>query len=202
MHLQLRYSPASPFVRKVLVCAHETDLTDRIELIPTDVWAPDCDIGRDNPLGKVPALIGPDGTFIGSLLCCEYLDSLHKRQPLIPSAPAERWPALRVHALADGVMEAAVAHVIERFRRPRALVYDGYLERQIGKIDRTLDAIQTVMPLLGERVDIATISVACALGYLDFRLPQLDWRRDRPALASWNAAFSARPSLQATTPHL
>jgi glutathione S-transferase len=202
MQLQLRYSPLSPFVRKVLVFAHETGLADQIELIPTDVWASDSDIVRDNPLGKVPALIGPDGTFIGSLLCCEYLDTLHAGKRLIPIAPAERWPALQLHALADGVMEAAVAHVIERLRRPAALVHDGYLERQTAKIRRTLHALQIAVPIVSERVDIAAITISCALGYLDLRLPQLEWRRDHPTLALWNATFSSRPSLAMTTPTL
>ena len=199
MLLQLRYTSASPFVRKVLVFAHETGLADQIELIPTDVWALDSDIVRDNPLGKVPALIGPDGTFVGSLLCCEYLDTLHAGKRLIPLAPERRWPALQFHALADGVMDAAVAHVIERLRRPAALVHAGYLERQTAKIRRTLEVLQDAVPVFGERVDIAAITVSCALGYLDLRLPQLEWRRDHPALALWNATFSARPSLAMTT---
>jgi len=200
--LQLRYAPASPFVRKVLVFAHETGLAERIELAPADVWAPDSDILRDNPLGKVPALIGPDGTFIGSTLCCEYLDSLHDGPHRIPVNPAERWPMLQLHALADGIMEAAVAYVIERLRRPPAFVYGGYLDRQASKISCTLDAIEIGVSAFRELVDLATITLACALGYLDFRLPQLEWRRGRPELAQWETAFSARPSLMATLPHL
>jgi glutathione S-transferase len=83
----LRYSPASPFVRKVVVFAHETGLADRIELVPTDVWAPDSNIFRDNPLGKVPALVSDDGTFIGSALCCDDLETLHGGSRLIPAVP-------------------------------------------------------------------------------------------------------------------
>jgi glutathione S-transferase len=200
--LQLRYSAASPFVRKVLVFAHETGLADRIELAPTDVWAPDSDILRDNPLGRVPALIAPDGTFIGSTLCCEYLDTLHSGPHLIPVDSAERWPILQLHALADGIMEAAVAHVIEQLRRPAAFIYDGYLERQRSKISSTLDAVEIGVSAFRELVNLATITLACALGYLDFRLPQLEWRRGRPELAQWETVFSARPSLLATPPHL
>ena len=202
MSLRLRYSPSSPFVRKVLVLAHETGLADRIELIPTDVWASDSDIARDNPLGKVPALVAPEGTFIGSLLCCEYLDTLHVKGRLIPIAAAERWPVLQLHALADGVMEAAVAHVVERLRRPAAFIHEDYLQRQTDKIKRALDALQIATSRLGQRVDIATITLACALGYLDFRLPEFDWRRDRSALALWEKDFSTRPSLVATRPQL
>jgi len=200
--LKLRHSPASPFVRKVLVFAHETGLAERIERVATDVWAPDSDIQRDNPLGKVPALITNDGTFIGSLLCCEYLDTVHGGRRLIPTAPAERWPVLQLHALADGIMEAAVARVVEAVRRPKEFIYQGNLDRQEAKLRHALDAIEAPAGALGERVDIATLTLACALAYLDFRLPQLDWRRGRPTAARWHAGFAARPSMMATQPRL
>jgi glutathione S-transferase len=202
MSLRLRYSPASPFVRKVLVFAHEAGIADRIERISTDVWAEDTDLYRDNPLGKVPALLSDDGTFIGSTLCCDYLDALHGGRRLIPIEPRERWPVLQLHALADGVMEAAVARVVEALRRPKTLVYQGNIDRQTAKIARTLDAVETQARSLGDRVDLATITLACAVGYLDFRLPDLDWRRGRGAIALWYAGFEARPSMTATTPRL
>lgn len=201
MTLQLRYSPASPFVRKVVVFAHEAGLADRLELVRTDVWAPDTDIFRDNPLGKVPTLVSDDGTFIGSLLCCDYLDTLHKGKRLIPPAGPQRWRVLQLHALADGVIEAGVARVVEQIRRPEALVFQGFLDRQADKIRRALDALEAQAASLGERVDLATITLGCALGYLDFRLPQLEWRHGRTALERWEAGFAARPSMVATTPH-
>jgi glutathione S-transferase len=200
MTLKLRYSPASPFVRKVLVFAHETGLAARIELVPTDVWAPDSSIFSDNPLGKVPALVSADGTFIGSALCCDYLDTLHAGRRLIPVEPGERWRVLQLHALADGIMEAAVARVVEELRRPKALVFQGNLDRQAEKIRRALDAIERKAATLGERVTLATIALGCALGYLDFRLPLLAWRTRRPALAVWDSVFAARPAMKATKP--
>jgi glutathione S-transferase len=200
MTLKLRYSPASPFVRKVLVFAHETGLAARIELVPTDVWAPDSSIFSDNPLGKVPALVSADGTFIGSALCCDYLDTLHGGRRLIPVEPGERWRVLQLHALADGIMEAAVARVVEELRRPKALVFQGNLDRQAQKIRRALDAIEPKAATLGERVTLATITLGCALGYLDFRLPLLAWRTGRPALAVWDSVFAARPAMKATKP--
>jgi glutathione S-transferase len=200
MTLKLRYSPASPFVRKVLVFAHETGLAARIELVPTDVWAPDSSIFSDNPLGKVPALVSADGTFIGSALCCDYLDTLHGGRRLIPVEPGERWRVLQLHALADGIMEAAVARVVEELRRPKALVFQGNLDRQAEKIRRALDAIEPKAATLGERVTLATITLGCALGYLDFRLPLLAWRTGRPALAVWDSVFAARPAMKATKP--
>jgi len=199
MSLKLWYSPASPFVRKVLVFAHEAGLAEAITLVPGDVWSPQTEITRDNPLGKVPALVTPDGVFAGSYLCCEYLDTLHAGTRLIPTAARERWPVLQLHAFADGIIEAAVATVIEQLRRPKELVYQGTLDRQSAKITRTLDKIAP-MPLL-QAPDIATITLGCALGYLDFRMPQLEWRNGRSALSLWYEVFSARKSMQATVPH-
>jgi len=199
MPLKLWYSPASPFVRKVLVFAHEAGLADSIALVPGDVWAAEPEINKENPLGKVPALVSPDGVFAGSYLCCEYLDSLHAGARLIPSDPRERWPVLQLHAFADGIIEAAVATVIETVRRPKEFLYQGMVERQGAKINRTLDRIATMA--LKQTPDIATITLGCALGYIDFRLPQLAWRDGRATLGKWYDTFSARKSMQATVPH-
>jgi len=199
MSMKLWYSPASPFVRKVLVFAHEAGLADSIALVPGDVWAAETAVIKDNPLGKVPALLTPDGVFAGSYLCCEYLDSLHAGARLIPPDPRERWPVLQLHAFADGIIEAAVATVIEQLRRPKEFVYQGMLERQSARINRTLDRIATMA--LPQTADIATITLGCALGYLDFRMPQLHWRDRRAALKLWYEPFAARKSMQATLPH-
>ena len=94
--MKLRYSPASPHVRKVAVVAHETGLIDRLEIVPTNVWASDTDIGRDNPLGKVPALTTDGGEVLfDSPVICEYLDSLHDGAKLYPPSGGARWTALR-----------------------------------------------------------------------------------------------------------
>jgi glutathione S-transferase len=199
--MKLRYSSASPFVRKVLVFAHETGLAGQIECVKTDVWAEGSDIVKDNPLGKVPALITPDGTFIGSALCCEYLDTLHTGRRLIPAEAPQRWRVLQQHSLADGIIEAAVAYIVETIRRPEALIYAGMQERQRAKILRTLDMIEAAGDLQGD-IDLASITLGCALGYLDFRHPNIDWRQSRPALASWFAAFDERASMRATKPYL
>lgn len=200
MTMKLWYSPASPFVRKVLVFAHETGLADSIELVPGNVWEPDTGITLDNPLGKVPALVTPEGVFAGSYLCCEYLDSLHAGPRLIPLAPQERWPVLQLHAFADGIIEATVAAIVEQLRRPKEFVYQGTLDRQNAKIILTLDRIASMK--LAQTSNIATIALGCALGYLDFRAPQLAWREGRGALSLWFETFSARKSMQATVPHV
>jgi glutathione S-transferase len=200
--LRLRYSPASPFARKVRVVAAELGLSGRFELAACDVWAPNSDIAADNPLGKVPVLVTSDGAFIGSTLCCEYLDSLQGAPRLVPLAPADRWRVLQLHALADGIMEAAVAHVTEELRRPPQFVYAEFLERQRIKIRRALDVVDAQADALGDRVDLATITLGCALGYLDFRLPQFNWRRGRDGLARWYEVMAMRPSMMATRPAL
>lgn len=199
MSLKLWYSPASPFVRKVMVFAHEVGLADSIVLVTGDVWAPETEITKDNPLGKVPALVTPDGVFPGSYLCCEYLDSMHAGPRLIPTDPRERWPVLQLHAFADGIIEAAVASVVEQLRRPKEFVYQGTLDRQSGKINRTLDKIASMA--LTQAPDIATVTLGCALGYLDFRMPQLVWRDGRAELSQWYELFSARKSMLVTRPH-
>lgn len=199
MSLKLWHSPASPFVRKVMVFAHETGLADSIALVPGKVWDADSAIVKENPLGKVPALATPEGVFAGSYLCCEYLESLHPGPRLIPPGAPERWPVMQLHAFADGIIEAAVAHVVESVRRPKEFVYQGMLDRQAEKIGRTLDRIASLS--VAQSPDIATITLGCALGYLDFRLLQLSWREGRSALGQWYAMFSARKSMQATVPH-
>jgi glutathione S-transferase len=198
MSMKLWYSPASPFVRKVMVFAHEVGLADSIAFATGDVWSPNSPITNDNPLGKVPALVTPDGVFPGSYLCCEYLDSKHGGARLIPSDPRERWPVLQFHAFADGIIEATVASVVEQGRRPKEFVYQGNLDRQKGKIVATLDKLGS-MPL-PRGVDIAAITLGCALGYLDFRMPQFAWRDGRASLARWYEPFSERKSMQATLP--
>jgi glutathione S-transferase len=200
--MKLRYSSASPFVRKVLVFAHETGLASQIECVKTDVWADGSNVVQDNPLGKVPALITPDGTFIGSALCCEYLDSLHEGRRLIPAEMPQRWCVLQRHSLADGIIEAAVAYIVESIRRPEALIYAGMQERQRAKILRALDRVEAAAGESSGEIDLASITLGCALGYLDFRLPNMDWRLSRPALTSWFAAFDERASMRATKPHL
>ncbi|MCC0005677.1 MAG: glutathione S-transferase N-terminal domain-containing protein [Methylobacteriaceae bacterium] len=106
--MKLRYAKTSPFVRKVLVFADEVGMADRIELAPTDVWTAETDIARDNPLGKVPALVTREGTFVGSFACCDYLERRNGAPKLIPDEPKARWRVMQMHGLADGLMEAAV----------------------------------------------------------------------------------------------
>lgn len=198
--MKLSLSSTSPFVRKVLVAAHETGLADRIESV--DMSSAEAATGLDkvNPLGKVPAMILDDGTtLMDSPLLCEYLDSLHGGRKLFPSAGDARWTTLRLQAIGDGVMDAAVARMGEG-RRPEGERSPAAVVKQSGKIARSLDLLEREAASLEGEPTIGPITVACALGYLDFRAPDEGWRNGRPKLAAWYERFAARPSMAATAP--
>jgi glutathione S-transferase len=198
--MKLRYTPTSPYVRKVTVTAHELGLDGRIERIPTDVWDPATDLGRENPLGKVPALTTDDGLVLyDSPVICEYLDSLHDGPRLHPATAPERWIALRRAALGDGILDAGVARLLEG-RRDEALRSAAWIDRQAGKVAAGLDALEAEAEDLAGALTIGPIAIAAALGFLDFRFSAEDWRPKRPALARWYETFAARPSMRATVP--
>ena len=198
--MKLRYSPASPYVRKVTVVAHETGLIDRIEIVPTNVWASDTDIGRDNPLGKVPALTTDGGEVLfDSPVICEYLDSIHDGAKLYPPSGGARWTALRRMALADGILDAGVLRRLESLRKEPERS-PAWIERQRTAVERGLDALEEEASALGAGVTIGHVAIGCALGWFDFRFPADNWRHRRPALAAWYATFAARPSMIRTVP--
>ncbi len=199
--MKLRYSPTSPYVRKVSVVALETGLDGRIERIATDIRAPTPEFHRDNPLGKVPTLITEGGeTLYNSPVICEYLDSLHDGLKLFPAPGGARWTALCRQALADGIMDAAALIRMEEVLRPENERSPVWLKRQRGAIGRGLDALEDEARSLAGACTIGHIAIGCALGFLDFRLPGFDWRESRPELARWAETFAKRPSMAATTP--
>lgn len=198
--MKLRYSPTSPYVRKVSVVAIETGLGARIERVPTDIRAPADDFYRDNPLGKVPALITEGGEALyDSPVICEYLDSLHDGLKLIPSPGGQRWTALRRQALADGILDSGVLVRMEALRA-ESEQSPSWIARQQEKIGRGLAALEDEAASLGAACTIGHVAIGCALGFLDFRLPELDWRQGRIELARWIERFSQRPSMTATVP--
>jgi glutathione S-transferase len=198
--MKLRYSPTSPFVRKVTVTALETGLHDRIERIPTDTREPGADFISDNPLGKVPTLITDDGLpLFDSRVICEYLDSLHAGARLFPPEGAARWRTLSLMAVADGVMDAGVLCRAETLRPDREQS-SAWMERQKGKVQRGLDALAGAVPSFNENLTIGQITIGCCLGWLDFRFPEEDWRIGRAILADWYSSFMLRPSMLATVP--
>jgi glutathione S-transferase len=135
-----------------------------------------------------------------SRVICEYLDTLHDGPRMFPREGHLRWTALCNQALADGLMDAAVLTRYETFLRPEELRWPDWINNQLLKVQRAIDSLEGDAKALTGRVDIGTISIGCALGYLDFRYGDLPWRQGRPALAHWFENFSARSSMVSTNP--
>ena len=198
--MKIFYAAASPFVRKCLVVAHELGLRERIELVPASAHpinrsAP---IVAHNPLGQMPTLLADDGTVLyDSRVICEYLNSLGDGR-IVPATGAERWQALIEQSLADGIMDAAVLVRYEQVVRPEPLRWPEWINGQLDKVHSALARIELEAPTFGGRVDIGTIAIGCALGYLDLRF-EGRWRKDCPRLVAWLDAFaSAVPSFATT----
>lgn len=200
--MKLFHSPASPYVRKCMFIAHHLGLSDRIEKLPSAASP----INRDqsiipsNPLGKVPTLITDDGAVLfDSRVICEYLDRLGKGS-FFPTDGDERWRVLTDQALADGILDAALLARYEGMLRPENLRWADWSAGQMDKINVGLAHIEKGFDPATDRIDIGTVALGCALGYLDFRFGDLDWRSRCPKLADWYAKFSALPAMQATKP--
>ncbi|MFI8738019.1 glutathione S-transferase [Ectopseudomonas toyotomiensis] len=200
--MQLIYAAASPFARKVRVLAAETGLLDRIELLDTAVLPTTLNerVNALNPLGKIPVLLTDDDQVLyDSRVICEYLDTLHAGAKLLPSGAA-RWQVLRLAALADGLMDAALLARYERGVRPAELQWAAWLDGQLGKVQRSLAELERQVERLQGPIDLGQIGVACALGYLDFRFADLDWRAAHPGLAAFQQTFAQRASMLASAP--
>ncbi|EXF92136.1 glutathione S-transferase [Pseudomonas fluorescens HK44] len=204
--MTLFHNPASPYVRKVMVLLHETGQLDRVALQHSQLTpvSPDAALNQDNPLGKIPALRLDDGNVLyDSRVILEYLDQQHVGNPLIPREGSARWRRLTLAALADGIMDAAVLIRYELALRAPEKHWDQWLDAQRDKIRRALAVLEAdAIAELTSHFDVAAISVACALGYLDLRHPDLTWRDANPQLAAWYFEVSQRPSMLATMPKL
>ena len=201
--MKLWYSPSSPFVRKVLVMAHETGLIDQIALqnVATTVINPDPELAKENPLNKIPVLVTDDGMSIfDSLVICEYLDGLHDGDKMIPLSGDERFQILVTHSMANGILDAAVLNAYERRLRPEEKQFEEWVNGQFTKISQTLDVLESWGQARVQQIHIGTITLACGLGYLDFRHPQFDWRAGRPVITQMYETFSQRKSMLATQP--
>lgn len=203
--MKLRYSPTSPFVRKVLVLAIETGLDKSIERVPTTVMPvqPNEDLSHQNPLMKLPTLVTDDGEVLfDSRVICEYLDGLHNGPKLFPPAGKARWTTLRQQALGDGILDAGVLGRYETAVRPKDKQWTDWSAGQMRKIRNGLTALDATAKEggLGGLLTIGQIAAGCALGYLDFRYAGEGWRERHPALAKWYADFAKRQSMLTTVP--
>jgi glutathione S-transferase len=198
--MRLLWSSRSPFVRKVMVAAHEVGLAGRIvtERVVVGADKPNPGVMALNPLNKIPTLVLDDGAVLyDSRVIAEYLDTLHDGRKLFPSDPAARWPALRRQALADGLMEVVVLRLGEQ-NRPQEKQSGSHLSSFRLKIASALDRIEAEGVDPAGTPDIGHIAIGCALAHLDFRFVADAWRTGRPGLAGWFGAFAERPSMCAT----
>ena len=198
--MKLLMSPASPFVRKVLVLLHETGQIDDVAM-QTVVAGPgktEAVLKAANPVGKIPALVRDDGpTLYDSRVICRFLDA----RTNAGLYPVNNWDTLVLEATGDAICDAAVSIVYEARFRPENMQVESWTDAQWSKVESALDALGSRwMSHLEGPIDIGHLSVACALGYLDFRHDARDWRKGRDGLADWARRFNTRESMQATIP--
>ncbi|MDR3525056.1 MAG: glutathione S-transferase [Acetobacteraceae bacterium] len=199
--MKLFYSPASPFVRKVMIVALEHNVADSIEKLACAAGPikRDMSIVAQNPLGQVPTAISDDGVALyDSRVICEYIDAAHGGS--LFGSGAARWRNLVDQSVGDGILDAALLIRYENLARPAELKCVDWEIGQYGKINSALDLLEGRAAALADRMDIGTITIGSALGYLDFRFAEFDWRTAHPALAAWFAGFASHPSMVATFP--
>jgi glutathione S-transferase len=201
--MKLIGSDTSPYVRKVRVVMAEKKIEYRYER--EDVWSPNTAIQLSNPLGKVPVLITEDGAAVfDSRVIVEYLDTVTPIQRLIPPSGRARVEVRCWEALADGLLDAAIAARTERTQRPENLRSEAFLARQMSKVNAAVDAMAKGLgdkPWCAEqKYSLADVAVGCALGYLDFRYPDNNWRTRHPALAAYADKVLARQAFIDTAP--
>jgi glutathione S-transferase len=197
--MKLHWAPTSPYVRKVMVAAHELGVADRFELVETTPQSVIDDVSGDNPLGMIPALVTDDGEALyDSAVIIAWLDDRFGGG-LIPEPGPGAWAVHRRHALAHGLIDTTNAWAHEQ-RRPPELQWpdqDAKLRRRIGL---ALDGLEREAASLAGPFTIAPLAAGVALGYVDRHFPDDDWRPARPALAEWYAGVARRPSMVATAP--
>ena len=200
--LTLRFSPSSPFVRKIRIAASVLGLEKDIKAEPAETTSPSDTVRQQNPLGKIPTLVLEDGsTLFDSRVILEYLDHRAGGGRIIPKDATARFAALRLQALADGILDASILQVYEGRFRPAERHEPKWVEHQAGKVARGLAALEAAPPALAAAIpDVGQITVACALGYRDFRFGE-GWRKDHPRLVAWLDGFAAKvPAYAATKP--
>jgi len=197
--MKLHWSPRSPFVRKVMVAAHEMGLVGRITCVRSVAAAtrPHAELMKDNPLSKIPTMVLDDGTrLFDSRVICEYLDTLHDGPKLFPAERKARFLALRRQALGDGMLDLLV---LWRGENDRAQPSQAHLASFAARRAACLAALeQEAEALHAGPFTIGHVALGCALSYLDFRFANDPWRGGHPRLAAWHATFCARPSARAT----
>ena len=200
--MKLLSSPASPYVRKVMMTARMKGVMDQIKVEKADTSIlNNQQISKENPLAKIPVLVLSNGSQLyDSHVICEYLDSLKPSPRLFPAAGAERFNTLTLGALGDGMMDASLLLVYEKRYRPEDKWVGGWMDRQQAKIDEALAHLEANPPLWGVTPDYGHLTIAAALGYLDLR-HEGKWRAKHPKLVKWLDQFAAAvPAFGETKP--
>ena len=197
----LRSSPSSPFGRKVRIAIAVLGFDKDVKLEAADTTDANDSVRRQNPLGKIPVLLAEDGNaYYDSRVILDYLDTLAGGGKIVPRDAATRLAALRLQALCDGILDASILTVYEsRWRKPET--HDAkWLEHQAGKVTRGLAALEDAPPPLDATPNVGQITLACVLGYRDFRFAG-SWRGAHPKLVAWLDDFASRvPAFAATKP--
>ncbi len=197
----LRYSPASPFSRKVRMALAVTGLADRAKAEIVDTRAPDPSFFSENPLGKIPVLVRENGgSLFDSAVITGYLDTLSGGGTLLPAEPEARLATLKLEALADGLLDAALLQVYENRYRPEARRHADWVAWQAGKVARVLDYLDDAALPDAPFTDVGSLALASALGYLDLRFDGR-WRTHHARLVEWLDRFAAAvPAFALTDP--
>ncbi|MGE0035433.1 MAG: glutathione S-transferase family protein [Xanthobacteraceae bacterium] len=199
--MKLHWSPRSPFVRKVMIVAHELGLTGRLDCVRTvaATTRPHPELMHDNPLSKIPTLVLDDGTVLyDSRVICEYLDGLDGRHTMFPADGVARFVALRRQALGDGALDFLLLLRNEHERpQPSPMHLAAYTTKKQSVL-KSLE--QEADGLAATPFNIGHVAIGTALSYLDFRYADEDWRTPHPRIANWHRDFCARSSVRATEP--
>lgn len=200
--MELKYSPLSPYVRKVTIVAHEHGIADRIRLTKVDTRAEPEKIAPLNPLGKIPVLVTDTGAVLyDSPVICEYLDAEYGDHRLLPASGARRYDVLTRMALGDGLLDASILVRHERVRA-REKQSEEWIAWQLRKLNAGLDHLEGQVEVFGDALDLGQIAVAAALGYMPLRVDEVAGLTRWPRLRAWYEALSEREAFRNTAPVL
>lgn len=206
--MKLFRTPASPFVRKVMVSIIELGLMDRVELVSTrwpHAWATETvafapDFAAATPVGRIPALVTDDGLRLtDSQVICEYLDAEYGGHRLLPKAGPARWRAMEAVAIANACLEAQILRRAETLRHPPERS-DAFIAKMQARGLRCFAALDAMTDRFGAEADLMQITAGAACGFVDWRYGHDDWRRVAPRLGAWYEGFRRRPSMVETEP--
>ena len=199
--MKLHWSSRSPYVRKVMVVAHETGLDKKIATVRSAASRTriNPDIVKDSPVGRIPVMVLDEGIVLtGSFAICDYLDSLHDNRKMIPADGPSRWRELELHGVADGTLDILLSWRGEKMK-PKAQRSEALCESCAVRVQNCLRWLdQRAREFDSQDYRIGQITTGIVLDYLDFRFAEIDWRAESSILCEWHQVFAARPSSKAT----